>query len=100
MNLTNVTFTGFSGPGSSAIVSGVDADSSAPLYVKGLRFVDSLPLYMLDPDRAWRTDDNCGLDQDCTGPHNLILYDQDGSLGAGVSQILPHNQPLLAGDPR
>ena len=100
MQITNVTFVGFSGPGSAAILTGTDADSIAPLYVKGLRFVDSMPLYMRDPDLIWRTEHDCGVDRDCTGPHNLILYDLDGSLGGGVAQILPHNPPLLAGDSR
>ena len=101
MVLRNVSFTGFSGAGSAAIVGGFDPDSSAPLQVSGLTFAagDSR-IYMRDPDPGWRTDDNCGSNTDCTGPHNTLLIDVDGSLSGAPSQVLPNNEPLLSADPR
>ena len=96
MLLSGVTFVD-----GASVLGGTNPDSSAPLRLQGSSFDSARPVFLKDPDPAWRDDSNCGTDTDCTGPRALLLDDVDASLsGVPSAQILSNTATLLSGDAR
>ena len=97
MRLANVSFVD-----GATIGGGSNPDSAAPLRVAGLKFSSGAARYFGDdPDPAWRNDEDCGNNTDCTGPRTMILSDEDGTLtGEAGTQVLGNDGGLLDGDGR
>ena len=78
------------------------SDSVSPLVLRNSVVLDSVEVGALfhipEPDPAWRNEEDCGLDADCTGLYNAMFWDADGAALGEAGQVLSRNSPAFDGD--